>query len=165
MEKKREESEEKINTRFVRDVLAKTLPFNEKWSKSLPKYLVKTEGEGLLLILDGVDEFTKDVPFKSTLLYSLLNRQVLTRSTVLLTSRPGAWSNIREEYGQELKVASNYQVLVFSPTDRNTYFNKRICTTNMLRDETALLQTRRDKPTVTGPRKRQFILVSLQRDY
>ena len=131
MEKKREESERKY-TRFVRDFLAKTLPSNEKWSRSLPKYLVKTEGEGLLLILDGVDEFTKDVPFRSTLLYSLLNRQVLTRSTVLLTSRPGAWSNIREEHGQELKVASNYQVLGFSPTDRDTYFNKRICTADKL---------------------------------
>ena len=144
MEKKREENEEKINTRFVRDFLAKTLPSNEKWSRSLPKYLVETEGEGLLLILDGVDEFSKNVPFKSTLLYSLLNRQVLTRSTVLLTSRPGAWSNIREEHGQELKVASNYQVLGFSPADRDTYFKKRICTADKLR-ETKQLFFRHDE--------------------
>ena len=138
MEEAREENEEKIDSRFVRDFFAKTLPLTAKWSKSLSKCLVKTDGEGLLLVIDGVDEFTKNVPFKSTLLYSLLNRRVLTRSTVLLTSRPGIWSNIREEHGQELKVDTNYQVLGFSPSDRDTYFRKRINTADKLRDTNQL---------------------------
>ena len=134
MEKNSEDKEEKITTSFVRDFLAKTTPLSTKWSKSLHKYLVKTDGESLLLILDGVDEFTKDVPFKTTLLYSLLNRQILTRATILLTSRPGEWSNKREQYGDELRVEANYQVLGFSPSDRDLYFKKRISTQDKLRD-------------------------------
>ena len=134
MEKSREEKEEKITSNFVRDFIAKILPLTAKWSESLSKYLVKSDGEGLLLILDGVDEFTKEVPFKSTLMYSLLQRRILTRSTVLLTSRPGAWNELREEHAQELRIDNNYQVLGFSPTDRDSYFKKRICTEAKLKD-------------------------------
>ena len=134
MEKSREEKEEKITSKFVRYFIAKTLPLNAKWSESLSKYLVKSDGEGLLLIIDGVDEFTEEVPFKSTLLYSLLQRRILTRSTVLLTSRPGAWNELREEHVQELKIDNNFQVLGFSPTDRDSYFKKRISTEAKLKD-------------------------------
>ena len=134
MEKSREEKEEKITSNFVRSFIAKTLPLTAKWSESLSKYLMKSDGEGLLLIIDGVDEFTKEVPFKTTLLYSLLQRRILTRSTVLLTSRPGAWNEIREEHAQELRIDNNYQVLGFSPTDRDSYFKKRISTEAKLKD-------------------------------
>ena len=134
MEKAREDEEEKITSNFVRNFIAKTLPLTAKWSESLSKYLVKSDGEGLLLIIDGVDEFTKEVPFKSTLLYSLLQRRILTRSTVLLTSRPGAWNELREEHAQELRIDNNYQVLGFSPTDRDSYFKKRISTEAKLND-------------------------------
>ena len=134
MEKSREEKEEKITSQFVRKLIAKTLPLTAKWSESLSKYLVKSDGESLLLILDGFDEFTKDVPFKSTLLYSLLQRRILTRSTVIVTSRPGAWNELRNEHAQELKIDTNYQVLGFSPTDRDSYFKKRISTESKLND-------------------------------
>ena len=134
MEKSREEKEEKITSKFVHSFIAKTLPLTAKWSESLSKYLVKSDGEGLLLIIDGVDEFTKEVPFKSTLLYSFLQRRILTRSTILLTSRPGAWIELREEHAQELRIDNNYQVLGFSPTDRDSYFKKRISTESKLKD-------------------------------
>ena len=134
MEKSREENDEKITSHFVHRFLANTLPLTAKWSQSLSRYLGKSDGESLLLILDGIDEFIKDVPFKSTLLYSLLQRSILTRSTVLLTSRPGAWNELREEHGQELKVDSNFQVLGFSPKNRDSYFKKRIITDAKLRD-------------------------------
>ena len=134
MEKSREDEEEKITSNFVRSFIAKTLPLTAKWSESLSKYVVKSDGEGLLLIIDGVDEFTKEVPFKSTLLYSLLQRRILTRSTVLLTSRPGTWNELREEHAQELRIDNNYQVLGFSPTDRDSYFKKRISTEAKLND-------------------------------
>ena len=134
LEKSREDEEEKITSNFVRSFIAKTLPLTAKWSESLSKYLVKSDGEGLLLIIDGVDEFTKEVPFKSTLLYSLLQRRILTRSTVLLTSRPGAWNELREDHAQELRIDNNYQVLGFSPTDRDSYFKKRISTESKLKD-------------------------------
>ena len=134
MEKSREEKEEKINESFIQSWLSLAMPVGIRWSKSLAKSVSKSGGDGLLLIIDGADELIKDVPFKTTLLYSLLQKRSLNRSTVLLTSRPGAWSNIREEHGQELKVDTNYQVLGFSPSDRDTYFKKRISTADKLRD-------------------------------
>ena len=134
MEKAREEKEEKVGSHFLRKFLSICMPLIDSWSETLSKYLVKADGEGLLLILDGVDEFTKCVPFKSTLLYTLLQRRMLTRAAILITSRPGQWNKLKEEHGEQLKVDSNFQVLGFSPSDRDIYFKKRISTEDKLRD-------------------------------
>ena len=134
MEKTRQEAENKIDEEFIQKWFSYTMPMGIRWSKSLAKQLTKTGGEGLLLIIDGADEFIKDVPFKTTLLYFLLQKRILNRATVLVTSRPGTWNEIREEYGQELKVDSNFQVLGFSPKDRDSYFEKRINTETKLVD-------------------------------
>ena len=134
MEKWREENEIEIGEEFVQKWLSLEMPMGIRWSKSLAKHLTKIGGEGLLLIIDGADEFIRDVPFKTTLLYFLLQKRILNRATVLVTSRPGAWNEIREEHGQELKVDSNFQVLGFSPEDRDSYFEKRIITEAKLRD-------------------------------
>ena len=134
MEKSRQDGEKEIDEEFIQKWFSYTMPMAIKWSKSLAKHLTKTGGEDLLLIIDGVDEFIKDVPFKTTLLYFLLQKRVLNRATLLLTSRPGAWNDIREEHGQALTVDSSFQVLGFSPTDRDSYFEKRISTVDKLRD-------------------------------
>ena len=134
MEKTRQENEIEIEEEFVQKWLSLAMPLGIRWSKSLAKHITKTGGEGLLLIIDGVDEFIKDVPFKTTLLYFLLQKRILNCATVLVTSRPGAWNEIREEHGQELRVDSNFQVLGFSPDDRDSYFEKRITTEAKLKD-------------------------------
>ena len=134
MEKARQESEIEIEEEFLYKWFCLAMPMSIKWSKSIAKHLTKTGGEDLLLIIDGVDEFIKDVPFKTTLLYSLLQKRVLNRATLLLTSRPGAWNDIREEHGQALTVDSSFQVLGFYPSDRDSYFEKRISTVDKLRD-------------------------------
>ena len=134
MEKTRQENEIEIEEEFMQKWLSLSMPISIRWPKSLAKHLTKTGGEGLLLIIDGADEFIKDVPFKTTLLYFLLQKRILNRATVLVTSRPGTWNEIREEHGQELKVDSNFQVLGFSPKDRDSYFQKRIFTEAKLRD-------------------------------
>ena len=134
MEKTRQENEIDIEEEFMQKWLSLSMPISIRWSKSLAKHLTKTGGEGLLLIIDGADEFSKDVPFKTTLLYFLLQKRILNCATVLVTSRPGAWNEIREEHGQELKVDSSFQVLGFSPEDRDSYFEKRIITEAKLRD-------------------------------
>ena len=134
MEKTRQENEIEIEEEFVQKWLSLAMPMGTRWSKSLAKHFTKTGGEGLLLIIDGVDEFIKDVPFKTTLLYFLLQKRILNCATVLVTSRPGAWNEIREEHGQELRVDSNFQVLGFSPEDRDSYFEKRITTEAKLKD-------------------------------
>ena len=134
MEKTRQEVEKEVDEEFIQKWLAYSMPVGIMWTKSLAKHLTKTGGESLLLIIDGVDEFIKDVPFKTTLLYFLLQKRSLTRATILLTSRPGAWNELREEHAQELKIDNNFQVLGFSPTDRDNYFKKRICTETKLND-------------------------------
>ena len=138
MEKTRQENEIEIEEEFMQKWLSLSMPISIRWSKSLAKHITKTGGEGLLLIIDGVDEFIKDVPFKTTLLYFLLHKRILNRATVLVTSRPGAWNEIRGEHGQELKVDSNFQVLGFSPENGDSYFEKRIITEAKLRDTNEL---------------------------
>ena len=134
METARQENESEIDEEFVRKWLLLGMPMSISWSKSLSKHLAKTGGESLLLIIDGVDEFIKDVPFQTTLLYFLLRKRIMTRASILITSRPGAWNDIRNEHAQELKVDTNYQVLGFSPSDRDSYFQKRISTEAKLTD-------------------------------
>ena len=134
MEKTWKEGEKEIDEEFIQKWLSYSMPVGIMWVKSLAKHLTKTGGESLLLIIDGVDEFIKDVPFKTTLLYLLLQKRSLTRATVLLTSRPGAWNKLREEHAQELRIDNNFQVLGFSPTDRDSYFKKRISTESKLKD-------------------------------
>ncbi len=86
MEKTRQDEEAEIEEDFVQKWLSLSMPVGIGWSKSLTKHLSKSGGEGLLLIIDGADEFTKEVPFKTTLLYLLLQKRTLNRSTIIITS-------------------------------------------------------------------------------
>ena len=92
----------------------------------------------MLLIIDGLDEFTKKVPFEKTLLYLLLTRQSLHRSNIILTTRPGAWTDISSKH--ELKVDRYYQVLGFSPENRDLYFEKQIVSEYRLNECKRLLE-------------------------
>ena len=124
MESTRMEEDRTITAEFVQEWLCIGLPVASEWPKDLSKHLTKSDGEGLLLIIDGLDEFTKKVPFEKTLLYLLLTRQSLHRSNIILTTRPGAWTDISTKH--ELKVDRHYQVLGFSPENRDLYFEKQI---------------------------------------
>ena len=124
MESTRYENELAIETEYISKWLCLGLPKGPNWPKDLAKHLTESNGEGLLLIIDGLDEFTIKVPFGKTFLYLLLTRQSLTKSTIILTSRPGAWTNISSAH--ELKIDRYYQVLGFSPENRDLYFKKQI---------------------------------------
>ena len=131
MESTRYEEEKKVESEFIQKWLCLGLPIGSSWSKDLAKHLNQTDGEGLLLIIDGLDEFTKKVPFKDTILCLLLTRQTLIRSTIILTSRPGAWTDISSSH--ELKIDRYYQVLGFSPENRDLYFQKQITNEHKLK--------------------------------
>ena len=131
MESTRYEEEKKIESEFIQKWLCLGLPIGSGWSKDLAKHLNQTDGEGLLLIIDGLDEFLKKVPFKDTLLCLLLTRQTLIQSTIILTSRPGAWTDISSSH--ELKIDRYYQVLGFSPENRDLYFKKQITNEHKLK--------------------------------
>ena len=109
-----------INTEFIQNWLCLSMPVNASWRSDLAKHLVESDGEGLLIIIDSLDEYTKEVPFQRTLLFLLLTRKVLTSSTILVTSRPGAYTNISSNF--QLSIDRFYQVLGFSPENRDLYF-------------------------------------------
>ena len=138
MESTRLEEDRTITAEFVQEWLCIGLPVASEWPKDLSKHLTKSDGEGLLLIIDGLDEFTKKVPFEKTLLYLLLTRQSLHRSNIILTTRPGAWTDISSKH--ELKVDRYYQVLGFSPENRDLYFEKQIVSEYRLNECKRLLE-------------------------
>ena len=138
LESKRIEEDWTITAEFVQEWLCIGLPVASEWPKDLSKHLTKSDGEGLLLIIDGLDEFTKKVPFEKTLLYLLLTRQSLHRSNIKITTRPGAWTDISSKH--ELKVDRFYQVLGFSPENRDLYFEKQIVSEYRLNECKRLLE-------------------------
>ena len=138
MESTRFEEDRTITAEFVQEWLCIGLPVASEWPKDLSKHLTKSDGEGLLLIIDGLDEFTKKVPFEKTFLYLLLTRQSLHRSNIILTTRPGAWTDISSKH--ELKVDRHYQVLGFSPENRDLYFEKQIVSEYRLNECKRLLE-------------------------
>ena len=131
MESTRYENELEIETVYISKWLCLGLPKGPNWSKDLAKHITESDGEGLLLIMDGLDEFTRKVPFGKTFLHSLLTRESLTKSTIILTSRPGAWTDISSSH--ELKIDRYYQVLGFSPENRDLYFHKQITNESKLK--------------------------------
>ena len=124
MESTRVEEEKAVTSEFVQKWLCLGLPVASDWAKELAKHLAKSDGEGLLLIIDGLDEFTKEISFEKSLLYMLLTRQTLHQSTIILTTRPGAWTDISSRH--TLNIDRYYQVLGFSPENRDIYFEKQI---------------------------------------
>ena len=124
MESTRYEENKKIESEFIQKWLCLGLPVASDWPIDLAKHLHRTDGAGLLLIIDGLDEFIRKVPFKDTFMCLLLTRQTLIQSTIILTSRPGAWTDISSSH--ELKIDRYYQVLGFSPENRDLYFKKQI---------------------------------------
>ena len=126
--------EDKEINKFIRRWLHIGLPLGAGWAESLSRYLMRSGGESLLLIIDGLDEFIKTVPFDTTFLYLLLQKRILPSATVLLTSRPGAWYIISNQFRNEFKVNSHYQILGFSPENRDSYFKKRMVNESKLVD-------------------------------
>ena len=132
LEETRHELKKVVDEEFILSWLALSMPTGARWSKSLSQHLLRSDGEGLFIIMDGYDEFLRDVPFKETLLCKLLGGRFLSQSTILVTSRPGAWSEVLYEHGHGFKIDINFQVLGFSPENRDLYFEKRIDTPEKL---------------------------------
>ena len=76
------ENESEIETVYISKWLCLGLPKGPNWAKDFAKHLTESDGEGLMLIVDGLDEFTRKVPFGKTFLHSLLTRESLTKSTI-----------------------------------------------------------------------------------
>ena len=139
MESTRYEEKGKVDSEFIQKWFCLGLPVGSTWSNDLAKHLSQSDGEALLLIIDGLDEFIKKVPFKDTFLCLLLARQTLIKSTIILTSRPGAWTSISS--ANEPIIDRYYQVLGFSPENRDLYFQIQITNESKLNKCKLLMET------------------------
>ena len=133
-----QEAEGKLTSENIQEWLCIGLPLGPSWSKNLAKYLVEVDGQGLMLVIDGLDEFTKAVLFKKTILHNMLTRRTLTKSRIIMTTRPGAWTDISSKH--ELRVSRCFHVLGFSPENRNLYFEKQIVSEYRLNECKRLLE-------------------------
>ena len=133
LEEVRQEAKDVVDQEFVINWLSLSMTVGAKWSESLSRHLYRTDGEGLLIIMDGADEFTTSVPFETTLLCRILERHFLRLATILVTSRPSQWTELRLDFGEKFKIKHNFQVLGFSPKNRDLYFEKRISTLEKLK--------------------------------
>ena len=139
LEEVRHEKNQNVDNEFVISWLLLSMSPDEHWSKCLASHLVSTKGEDLFIIIDGADEFTRSVPFETSLLYKLLARQFLPLSTILVTSRPSAWYDFKYKYDANFK-STNFQVLGFSPANRDVYFEKNIETNDKLKQVHEMFQ-------------------------
>ena len=133
-----QEAEGKLTSENIQEWLCIGLPLGPSWSKNLAKYLVEVDGQGLMLVIDGLDEFTKAVSFKKTILHNMLTRRTLTKSRIILTTRPGAWTDISSKH--ELRISRCFHVLGFSPENRDLYFEKEIVSEYRLNECKRLLE-------------------------
>ena len=133
LEEVRQEAKGVVDQEFVINWLSLSMTVGAKWSESLSRHLYRTDGEGLLIIMDGVDEFTTSVPLETTLLCRILERHFLCLATILVTSRPSQWTELRLDFGNKFKINKDFQVLGFSPKNRDLYFKKRITTLEKLK--------------------------------
>lgn len=93
-------------------------------SEQISDIIIRTDGDGLLLVIDSFDEFPITyLKFDSTFLYQILKRQVLAKSTVLITSRPGAWNQLLRGYSSEFVFDYSWQLLGFSPDQREQFIH------------------------------------------
>ena len=121
-----ENAEKQIDGDFIAKWMCLSMPIGPTWTSDLAKHILESDGEGLLLIIDSLDEFTKEVPFEQTILFLLLTRKALSQSTILITSRPGAYTVISSSHF--LLIDRFFQVLGFSPKNRDRYFRIQLKT-------------------------------------
>ena len=67
---------------------------DEQLSRAVGKEVEQREGEGVLFILDGYDEFPTDTCENSLILKIIRGLHYLPKSTVLVTSRPSATAQL-----------------------------------------------------------------------
>ena len=63
MESTRYQEDKKVESELIQKWMCLGLPVGPSWTMDLAKHLNESSGEGLLLIVDRLDEFTRKVPF------------------------------------------------------------------------------------------------------
>ena len=83
--------------------------------------LVRQDGEGMLLILDGYDELTTKQRESGSVIQWLMSRELLCRATLMVTSRPLATRTLHPNFQQSID--QHIEVLGFTEGDIKAFID------------------------------------------
>ena len=89
--------------------------------------LVRQDGKGMLLILDGYDELTTNQRESDSVIQWLMSRELLSRATLMVTSRPLATRTLHPNFQQSID--QHIEVLGFTDNNIEEYINSACETT------------------------------------
>ena len=94
--------------------LVKHVFINDEMVPQLIKYLFKTEGKDTVIIFDGFDELSEENR-KDSIIIDIINRRILTKSCLVITSRPTASSTLHGSVDRRVEIVG------FTKEDRLNY--------------------------------------------
>ena len=113
-----------FNAKILADILPKK---NKEMGPEIEKELIVDDGKHVLFILDGWDELPETAPGHS-LIMNILNKEELSGSSILITSRPTSSSSLYK------LVDCRIEILGFSQEELKRYFSDNLdCGEKLLR--------------------------------
>ena len=113
-----------FNAKILADILPKK---NKEMGPEIEKELIVDDGKHVLFILDGWDELPETAPGHS-LIMDILNKEELSGSSILITSRPTSSSSLYK------LVDCRIEILGFSQEELKRYFSDNLdCGEKLLR--------------------------------
>ena len=76
---------------------------NDETASHLTNYLSKAEGDGAVIIFDGFDELSEENR-NNSLIVDIINRRILAKSYLVITSRPTASSNLHASVDHRVEI-------------------------------------------------------------
>ena len=122
------------NAKSVADLLQNTVG-------EVAEEIIAIKGEGILFVLDGWDELTKDKPGNSVVL-DLIKGNELWKSSIITTSRPTSSAKLHEH------VSLRVEILGFSKSELRSYF--AFCLKDDPKDVDDLLKRIKNNPILEG---------------
>ena len=104
----------------IEDLLNFYHPNPETYRQAVTE-LVETDGEGMLLILDGYDELTTKQRESDSVIQLLMSREPLCQATLMVTSRPLATRTLHPNFLQSID--QHIEVLGFTDKNIEEYIN------------------------------------------
>ena len=89
--------------------------------QNVAKEMVSKRGRGVLFIMDGWDELTKDID-ENHIISQIIVREVLSEGAVVITSRPTSSATLHSR----LKISSHIEILGFTPSQLHEYFTEHL---------------------------------------
>ena len=87
--------------------------------KGTVSHLQRSQGKGLLLVLEGLDEAAPSLQNEGSLLMNIISGRLLPKATILVTSRPSATAVIHRTCAS--RISQHIEVLGFTKEDINSY--------------------------------------------